>query len=71
VGRGLERSAAPRAFPTHLGLTRCDGGAGAGVRQKIVTGEFMATRLGFFEIGSQFLSTQARTLLKGDVMLLE
>src|SRR5579864_2776215 len=67
----LERRAAPRAFSAHLGLTRCHGGAGAGVRQKIFAGEFMAARLGLFEIGSQFLSTQARALLQGDVMLLE
>jgi hypothetical protein len=71
VWRRLERRAAARPFPTHLGLTGCDGGPGAGVSQKILAREFVTPRLGLFEIGSQLLSTQARTLLDGDVMLLE
>jgi hypothetical protein len=69
--RGLESGAPARALSPQFGLTGCDGRAGAGVRQKIITGEFVTPRLRLFEIGSQFLSTQARTLLDGDAMLLE
>jgi hypothetical protein len=57
VGRRLERGSAACALTPHFGLTSCDGGAGAGVRQKVLASEFMATRLGLFQVGSQFLST--------------
>ena len=71
VGRGFEGSAAARAFSPHLGLTGGDGGAGAGVGQKVIACQFVIYGLRFFKISRQFLSTQTRTLLNGDVMLLK
>jgi hypothetical protein len=71
VRRGFERGAAASALPAHLGLAGGDGGPGTGMSEKILAREFVTPRFGLFEIGRQFLSTQTRTLLEGDVMLLE
>jgi len=71
VRRGFERGAAAGALPAHLGLTGGDSGPGTGMSEKILAREFVTPGFGLFEIGGQLLSTQARTLLEGDVMLLE
>src|SRR5579863_8621569 len=71
MGRGLEGGAAACTLPAHLGLACGDRGPGAGMREKILTRKLVIPRFGLFEIGSQFLSAQARALLEGDVMLLE